>query len=133
MMNAVQPIAKAQSASARTGFVGSIRQMLTRLLPSALIYTVILIGIITVMKYAGGPVDYVGPDNDDGMRLVEVRDFLKLRARSRVKAWVRMAFSPGSGPGGSGRGGAPCPLHRFAVPLPRQRGRSRTFWHCYER
>lgn len=76
MMNAVQPIAKAQSASARTGFVGSIRQMLTRLLPSALIYTVILIGIITVMKYAGGPVDYVGPDNDDGMRLVEVRDFL---------------------------------------------------------
>lgn len=76
MMNAVQPIAKAQSASARTGFVGSIRQMLTRLLPSALIYTVILVGIITVMKYAGGPVDYVGPDNDDGMRLVEVRDFL---------------------------------------------------------
>ncbi|MEK1903087.1 MAG: hypothetical protein AAAB19_26325 [Rhizobium sp.] len=75
-MNAVQPIAKAQSASARTGFVGSIRQMLTRLLPSALIYTVILVGIITVMKYAGGPVDYVGPDNDDGMRLVEVRDFL---------------------------------------------------------
>ncbi len=76
MMNAVQPIAKAQSASARTGFIGRIRQMLTHLLPSALIYTVILIGIITVMKYAGGPVDYVGPDNDDGMRLVEVRDFL---------------------------------------------------------
>ena len=76
MMNAVQPIAKAQSASARTGFIGSIRQMLTRLLPSALIYSLILIGIIVVMKYAGGPVDYVGPDNDDGMRLVEVRDFL---------------------------------------------------------
>ncbi|WP_183823493.1 hypothetical protein [Rhizobium sp. BK377] len=75
-MNAVQPIAKAQSASARTGFIGSIRQMLTRLLPSALIYSLILIGIIVVMKYAGGPVDYVGPDNDDGMRLVEVRDFL---------------------------------------------------------
>ncbi|MBB3311571.1 hypothetical protein FHT78_003336 [Rhizobium sp. BK196] len=76
MMNAVQPITKAQSASARTGFIGSIRQMLTRLLPSALIYSLILIGIIVVMKYAGGPVDYVGPDNDDGMRLVEVRDFL---------------------------------------------------------
>ncbi|WP_184395337.1 hypothetical protein [Rhizobium sp. BK650] len=75
-MNAVQPIAKAQSASARTGFIGRIRQRLTHLLPSALIYTVILIGIIAVMKYAGGPVDYVGPDNDDGMRLVEVRDFL---------------------------------------------------------
>ncbi|WP_183746503.1 hypothetical protein [Rhizobium sp. BK196] len=75
-MNAVQPITKAQSASARTGFIGSIRQMLTRLLPSALIYSLILIGIIVVMKYAGGPVDYVGPDNDDGMRLVEVRDFL---------------------------------------------------------
>ncbi len=76
MMNAVQPIAKAQSASARSGLIGSIRQMLTHLLPSALIYTLVLIGIITVMKYAGGPVDYVGPDNDDGMRLVEVRDFL---------------------------------------------------------
>ncbi|MBB3408057.1 hypothetical protein FHT87_001960 [Rhizobium sp. BK316] len=76
MMNAVQPIAKAQSASAGIGFIGRIRQLLTRLLPSALIYTVILIGIITVMKYAGGPVDYVGPDNDDGMRLVEIRDFL---------------------------------------------------------
>lgn len=76
MMNAVQPIAKAQSASARSGLIGSIRQMLVHLLPSALIYTLVLIGIITVMKYAGGPVDYVGPDNDDGMRLVEVRDFL---------------------------------------------------------
>lgn len=75
-MNAVQPITRAQSASHGTGFIGRIRQLLTRLLPSALIYTVILIGIITVMKYAGGPVDYVGPDNDDGMRLVEVRDFL---------------------------------------------------------
>ncbi|WP_132653230.1 MULTISPECIES: hypothetical protein [unclassified Rhizobium] len=75
-MNAVQPIAKAQSASARTGFISGIRQLLTQLLPSALIYTIILIGIITVMKYAGGPVDYVGPDNDDGMRLVEIRDFL---------------------------------------------------------
>ncbi len=76
MMNAVQPIAKAQSASARSGLIGSIRQMLVHLLPSALVYTLVLIGIITVMKYAGGPVDYVGPDNDDGMRLVEVRDFL---------------------------------------------------------
>ncbi len=76
MMNAVQPITKAQATSVRTGIIGNIRQLLTRLLPSALIYSLVLIGIIVVMKYAGGPVDYVGPDNDDGMRLVEVRDFL---------------------------------------------------------
>ena len=75
-MNAVQPITKAQATSVRTGIIGNIRQLLTRLLPSALIYSLVLIGIIVVMKYAGGPVDYVGPDNDDGMRLVEVRDFL---------------------------------------------------------
>ncbi len=75
-MNAVQPITRAQSASDGTGSFGKLRRPLTRLLPSALIYTVILIGIIAIAKYAGGPVDYVGPDNDDGMRLVEVRDFL---------------------------------------------------------
>lgn len=75
-MNAVPPIANAQSASAATGFFGRLRHPLRRLLPSVVIYTAILIGVIVLMKYAGGPVDYVGPDNDDGMRLVEVRDFL---------------------------------------------------------
>jgi hypothetical protein len=75
-MNAVQPITKAQSASEETGSIGRFRRLLTRLLPSALIYTAILIVSIVVMKYGSGPVDYVGPDNDDGMRLVEVRDFL---------------------------------------------------------
>ncbi len=47
----------------------------TRLWPSVFVYGVLLIVAIVVM-YLPNAKDYVGADNDDGMRLVEVRDFL---------------------------------------------------------
>ncbi|OWV68860.1 hypothetical protein ATY76_10135 [Rhizobium sp. R339] len=72
-MNAVQPIANASSATEvhRSG----MRGLLTRLWPAVTAYSVILAAIIVVTRLSGAT-DYVGPDNDDGMRLVEVRDFL---------------------------------------------------------
>ncbi len=72
-MNAVQPIANASSVSAaRRSRLGGL---LTRLWPTVFAYSVILAAVILVTKLSGAT-DYVGPDNDDGMRLVEVRDFL---------------------------------------------------------
>ena len=72
-MNAVQPIANVFSATDAPK--GGVRGLLTRLWPSVIGYSVILAAVLLVMKLPGAT-DYVGPDNDDGMRLVEVRDFL---------------------------------------------------------
>ncbi|MGZ2481701.1 hypothetical protein ACVITL_000224 [Rhizobium pisi] len=72
-MNAVQPIAI--SSSATDAPQGGIRGLLTRLWPVVITYSVVLAAIIIVTRLASAT-DYVGPDNDDGMRLVEVRDFL---------------------------------------------------------
>ncbi|WP_377297653.1 hypothetical protein [Rhizobium sp. SGZ-381] len=44
-----------------------------RFFPSLMAYAVVVVAAIAVM---GSGADYVGPDNDDVMRLVEVRDFL---------------------------------------------------------
>lgn len=72
-MNAVQPIANASTVTAaRRSRLGAL---LTRLWPAVIAYSVILAAVILVTKLSGAT-DYVGPDNDDGMRLVEVRDFL---------------------------------------------------------
>ncbi|NLS01946.1 hypothetical protein HGP14_00995 [Rhizobium sp. P32RR-XVIII] len=57
------------------GWLAAARKLLTRLWPSVFIYSAVLIASILPVKLIGAK-DYVGPDNDDGMRLVEVRDFL---------------------------------------------------------
>ncbi|WP_064707677.1 hypothetical protein [Rhizobium bangladeshense] len=72
-MNAVQPIANASSVTAAQR--SRLGALLTRLGPAVIAYSVILAAVILVTKLFGAT-DYVGPDNDDGMRLVEVRDFL---------------------------------------------------------
>ncbi|WP_028757856.1 hypothetical protein [Rhizobium sp. BK212] len=72
-MNAVQPITHASSAIDTPR--GRIRDVLTRLWPTVIAYSVIFAAVILVTRLSGAT-DYVGPDNDDGMRLVEVRDFL---------------------------------------------------------
>jgi len=72
-MNAVQPITHASSAIDTPR--GRIRDLLTRLWPTVIAYSVIFAAVILVTRLSGAT-DYVGPDNDDGMRLVEVRDFL---------------------------------------------------------
>ncbi|SCB57857.1 hypothetical protein GA0061105_103314 [Rhizobium aethiopicum] len=72
-MNAVQPIANASSVTATR--TSRLARLLRRLWPAVIAYSVILAAVILVTKYFGAA-DYVGPDNDDGMRLVEVRDFL---------------------------------------------------------
>jgi len=72
-MNAVQPIANVFSATEVPK--AGVRGLLTRLWPVVSAYSVILVVVLLVMKLPGAT-DYVGPDNDDGMRLIEVRDFL---------------------------------------------------------
>lgn len=52
-----------------------LRTVMTRLWPSVVVYSVLLIVAIVALKVPNAK-DYVGADNDDGMRLVEVRDFL---------------------------------------------------------
>lgn len=52
-----------------------LRTVMTRLWPSVIVYSVLLIVAIVALKVPNAK-DYVGADNDDGMRLVEVRDFL---------------------------------------------------------
>ncbi|MEK1863368.1 MAG: hypothetical protein AAAC49_16425, partial [Rhizobium leguminosarum] len=69
-MNAVQPIAHASSVTGAPR--GGVRGLLTRLWPTVIAYSVILAAAILITKLSGAT-DYVGPDNDDGMRLVEVR------------------------------------------------------------
>ncbi|WP_354541060.1 hypothetical protein [Rhizobium sp. OAE497] len=49
--------------------------LMTRLWPTVIAYCTILITVIAIMKIPEAK-DYVGPDNDDGMRLIEVRDLL---------------------------------------------------------
>ncbi|KPH09691.1 hypothetical protein CO657_21835 [Rhizobium acidisoli] len=72
-MNAVQPIANAASVTAARR--GGLGRLMMRLWPTVIAYSVILATILVVAKLFTAT-DYVGPDNDDGMRLVEVRDFL---------------------------------------------------------
>ncbi|MBX5156206.1 hypothetical protein HJB82_16525 [Rhizobium sp. NZLR10] len=72
-MNAVQPIANASSVT--TAPRGGLSRLLMRLWPTVIIYSVILAAILLVTKLSTAT-DYVGPDNDDGMRLIEVRDLL---------------------------------------------------------
>ncbi|EJT03100.1 hypothetical protein [Rhizobium sp. CCGE 510] len=72
-MNAVQPIANASSVT--TAPRGGLSRLLMRLWPTVTIYSVILAAILLVTKLSTAT-DYVGPDNDDGMRLIEVRDLL---------------------------------------------------------
>ncbi|PDT04003.1 hypothetical protein CO666_12760 [Rhizobium chutanense] len=72
-MNAVQPIANASFATATPK--GKVSALLTRLWPTVIAYSVIFAAVILVAKFYRAT-DYVGPDNDDGMRLVEVRDLL---------------------------------------------------------
>nr|WP_028745472.1 hypothetical protein [Rhizobium mesoamericanum] len=55
--------------------ITTLRIAATRLWPSVLIYSVLLIVAILALKLPGAT-DYVGWDNDDSMRLVEVRDLL---------------------------------------------------------
>ncbi|WP_049735641.1 hypothetical protein [Rhizobium ecuadorense] len=72
-MNAVQPIANA--ASVTTAQRGGLGRLMMRLWPTVIAYSVVLATILLVAKLFTAT-DYVGPDNDDGMRLIEVRDFL---------------------------------------------------------
>ncbi|ANM15265.1 oligosaccharyl transferase-like protein [Rhizobium sp. N541] len=72
-MNAVQPIANA--ASVTTVQRGGLGRLMMRLWPTVIAYSALLATILLVAKLCTAT-DYVGPDNDDGMRLVEVRDFL---------------------------------------------------------
>ncbi|TCL72067.1 hypothetical protein [Rhizobium sp. BK251] len=46
-----------------------------RLLPSVAVYSFVVIGVILALSLPNAT-DYVGSDNDDGMRLMEVRDLL---------------------------------------------------------
>jgi hypothetical protein len=52
-----------------------LRTVMTRLWPSVVVYSILLMVAIVSLKVPSAK-DYVGADNDDGMRLVEVRDFL---------------------------------------------------------
>lgn len=71
MTNVAQMVDDPTSASS----IAKLRAMTTRLWPSVLVYSVFLVAAILALKLPGAT-DYVGADNDDGMRLVEVRDFL---------------------------------------------------------
>ncbi|OWK26339.1 hypothetical protein AJ87_03345 [Rhizobium yanglingense] len=50
--------------------LAAVRMLLTRLWPSVSLYSAVLIACILPVKLIGTK-DYVGPDNDDGMRLIE--------------------------------------------------------------
>lgn len=65
-MNAVSP---------STNRLARLQAIFSRLWPSVFAYSLVLIITVLVMKLPHAK-DYVGPDNDDGMRLVEVRDLL---------------------------------------------------------
>ncbi|CCM74030.1 hypothetical protein [Rhizobium mesoamericanum] len=71
MTKVAQMVDDSTSASSIT----TLRIATTRLWPSVLVYSVLLIIAILALKLPGAT-DYVGWDNDDSMRLVEVRDFL---------------------------------------------------------
>jgi hypothetical protein len=71
MTNAAQMTANSPSESK----LAKLQALFTRLWPSVLTYSAVLIIAILILKLPQAK-DYVGPDNDDGMRLVEVRDLL---------------------------------------------------------
>ncbi|MBB4166887.1 MULTISPECIES: hypothetical protein [unclassified Rhizobium] len=71
MTNVAQMIDDTASAS----LIAKLRALMCGLLPCVLLYSALLIAAILALKLPGAT-DYVGADNDDGMRLVEVRDFL---------------------------------------------------------
>ncbi|MBW9112400.1 hypothetical protein JNB88_01890 [Rhizobium cauense] len=68
-------VAQMADAPASASSIAKLRSMMTRLWPAVLVYSALLIVAILALKLPGA-IDYVGADNDDGMRLVEVRDFL---------------------------------------------------------
>ncbi|OWW05009.1 hypothetical protein ATY81_03340 [Rhizobium sp. R72] len=68
-------VAQVVDAPASVWSAAKLRTMMTGLWPSVLLYSAFLIAAILALKLPGAT-DYVGADNDDGMRLVEVRDFL---------------------------------------------------------
>ncbi|QFY62098.1 hypothetical protein FZ934_17860 [Rhizobium grahamii] len=61
--------------STPVSLVSRIRQAFERLWPSVLFYSLVTMAVIVALKIPNAT-DYVGADNDDVMRLVEVRDFL---------------------------------------------------------
>jgi hypothetical protein len=71
MTNAVEMTAISPSGSKLARF----QALFSRLWPTVFAYSAVLIVAILIMKLPNAK-DYVGPDNDDGMRLVEVRDLL---------------------------------------------------------
>jgi hypothetical protein len=71
MTNAV-PM-NADAASRRSA--GGLGRALAGLWPAVVVHGLVLACAILAFKLPGAA-DYVGPDNDDGMRLVEIRDFL---------------------------------------------------------
>jgi len=71
MTNAAEMTANSASANR----LARLQATFSRLWPSVFAYSAVLIIAILVTKLPQAK-DYVGPDNDDGMRLVEVRDLL---------------------------------------------------------
>ncbi|MDR7143702.1 hypothetical protein [Rhizobium sp. BE258] len=71
MTNAVEMTAISPSGSKLARF----QALFSRLWPSVFAYSAVLLVAILLIKLPHAK-DYVGPDNDDGMRLVEVRDLL---------------------------------------------------------
>jgi hypothetical protein len=71
-----------------------LRVVMEKLWPSVLFYSLLLIVAIIVMKVPNAK-DYVGADNDDGMRLVEVRDFLNGQGWFDLMQY-RMGLGPGT-------------------------------------
>ncbi|QRM43397.1 hypothetical protein [Rhizobium sp. BG4] len=71
MTNAAEMTANSPSESK----LAKLQALFSRLWPSVLAYSAVLIVAVLFIKLPSAK-DYVGPDNDDGMRLIEVRDFL---------------------------------------------------------
>lgn len=67
--------AEMTAISPSTNRLARLQATFARLWPSVFAYSLVLIIAVLVMKLPHAK-DYVGPDNDDGMRLVEVRDLL---------------------------------------------------------
>ncbi|MDM9627015.1 hypothetical protein QTL95_14000 [Rhizobium sp. S152] len=74
--------------------IGVLRSRLLTLWPAVLLYSAILIAAILALKLPGA-MDYVGADNDDTMRLVEVRDFLNGQGWFDLKQY-RMGLGDGT-------------------------------------
>lgn len=68
-------VAQMVDVSTSPSSIAKLRALMSGLWPSVLLYSALLVAAILALKLPGAT-DYVGADNDDGMRLVEVRDFL---------------------------------------------------------